>query len=142
MYERQVWLMVLALILTLALAASPLLDQNVKITPVGSHTGELCANDRAMIFEDPTGVRFLPHPFPATSSASFAVGLPSRGGDGVTSFLSSITPGEGRAFRPVARHPRRGTLQPPHLATYLFGPSLTASLARLCLRPLSALHLG
>src|SRR3954471_17908885 len=50
--------------------------------------------------------------------------------------------GEGRAFRPVARHPRRGRLQPPPLATYLFGPSLTASLARLCLRPLSALHLG
>ena len=39
------------------------------------------------------GFRFLPHPFPAASSASFAVGLPSRGGDGVTSFISSITPG-------------------------------------------------
>ena len=25
----------------------------------GSHPGELCANDRAIIFEDPTGVRFL-----------------------------------------------------------------------------------
>src|SRR5262249_5625788 len=44
----------------------------------------------------PAGVRFLPHPFPAASSAPFAVGLPSRGGDGVTSFISSITPGEGR----------------------------------------------
>lgn len=33
--------------------------QNVKITPVGSHPGELCANDRATIFEDPTGVRIL-----------------------------------------------------------------------------------
>src|SRR3954449_10241699 len=67
----------------------------------------------------PAGVRFLPHPFPAVSSAPFAVGLPSRGGDGVTSFISSITPGEGRAFRPGARHPGRGTLQPPPLATYL-----------------------
>jgi glyoxylase-like metal-dependent hydrolase (beta-lactamase superfamily II) len=28
-------------------------------TPVGSHPGELCANDRATIFEDPTGVRLL-----------------------------------------------------------------------------------
>src|SRR5690242_21827445 len=27
----------------------------------------------------PAGVRFLPHPFPAVSSAPFAVGLPSRG---------------------------------------------------------------
>ncbi len=34
-------------------------SQNVKITPLGSHTGELCALDRAMILEDPTGVRIL-----------------------------------------------------------------------------------
>lgn len=39
--------------------ASPALAQNVKITPIGSHPGELCANDRATIFEDPTGVRIL-----------------------------------------------------------------------------------
>jgi L-ascorbate metabolism protein UlaG (beta-lactamase superfamily) len=45
--------------LALLLAAFPALAQNVKITPIGSHPGELCANDRAMIFEDPTGVRFL-----------------------------------------------------------------------------------
>ena len=44
------------------LAASPALAQNVKITPVGSHPGELCANDRAIIFEDPTGVRILYDP--------------------------------------------------------------------------------
>src|SRR5215471_6917916 len=43
----------------LSLAAFPALAQNVKITPVGSHPGELCANDRAIIFEDPTGIRFL-----------------------------------------------------------------------------------
>jgi hypothetical protein len=29
--------------------------QNVKITPLGSHAGELCERDRATIFEDPTG---------------------------------------------------------------------------------------
>lgn len=45
--------------LALSLAAVPALAQNVKITPIGSHPGELCANDRAMIFEDPTGVRIL-----------------------------------------------------------------------------------
>ena len=43
----------------LLLAAFPVLAQNVKITPIGSHPGELCASDRAIIFEDPTGVRFL-----------------------------------------------------------------------------------
>ncbi len=36
--------------------------QNVKITPIGSHPGELCANDRATVFEDPTGVRILYDP--------------------------------------------------------------------------------
>src|SRR5829696_7134189 len=46
----------------LALFALPAAAQNVKITPIGSHPGELCANDRAMIFEDPTGVRFLYDP--------------------------------------------------------------------------------
>jgi len=48
--------------IALSLAAFPALAQNVKITPVGSHPGELCANDRAMVFEDPTGVRFLYDP--------------------------------------------------------------------------------
>lgn len=48
-----------ALALALVLALAPAAAQNVKITPVGSHPGELCANDRATIFEDPTGVRIL-----------------------------------------------------------------------------------
>src|SRR3546814_21196370 len=33
--------------------------QTVKITPLGSHAGEFCAFDRAMIFEDPDGTRPL-----------------------------------------------------------------------------------
>jgi len=48
--------------IVLVLAALPALAQNVKVTPVGSHPGELCANDRAMVFEDPTGVRLLYDP--------------------------------------------------------------------------------
>src|SRR5437016_9618769 len=36
-----------------------------------------------------TDIRFLPHPFPAASSAPFAGRLPARGGNGVTSFISS-----------------------------------------------------
>jgi len=31
----------------------------VKITALGSHDGELCARDRAMVFEDPDGTRIL-----------------------------------------------------------------------------------
>jgi L-ascorbate metabolism protein UlaG (beta-lactamase superfamily) len=47
-------------ICVLALAAcSAAWAQNVKITPLGSHAGELCSRDRATIFEDPTGVRIL-----------------------------------------------------------------------------------
>ena len=34
----------------------------VKVTPLGSHAGELCRNDRALLFEDPTGVRILYDP--------------------------------------------------------------------------------
>jgi L-ascorbate metabolism protein UlaG (beta-lactamase superfamily) len=49
-------------VIALSLAAFPALAQNVKITPIGSHPGELCANDRAIVFEDPTGVRFLYDP--------------------------------------------------------------------------------
>src|SRR4051794_16056689 len=45
--------------LAFLLVVVPASAQNVKITPVGSHPGELCANDRATIFEDPTGVRIL-----------------------------------------------------------------------------------
>ncbi|WP_455217998.1 MBL fold metallo-hydrolase [Kaarinaea lacus] len=32
---------------------------NVKITPLGSHDGEFCRNDRALILEDPDGTRIL-----------------------------------------------------------------------------------
>ncbi|MDH5446935.1 MAG: MBL fold metallo-hydrolase [Gammaproteobacteria bacterium] len=31
----------------------------LKITPLGSHDGEFCARDRALILEDPNGTRFL-----------------------------------------------------------------------------------
>ena len=46
-------------VLALAAGCSTVWAQNVKITPLGSHAGELCSRDRATIFEDPTGVRIL-----------------------------------------------------------------------------------
>jgi L-ascorbate metabolism protein UlaG (beta-lactamase superfamily) len=39
--------------------AAPAAAQNVKITPLGSHDGEFCPLDRALIFEDPDGTRIL-----------------------------------------------------------------------------------
>ena len=46
------------------LAGGPAYTQSalVKVTPIGSHPGELCARDRALLFEDPTGVRILYDP--------------------------------------------------------------------------------
>jgi L-ascorbate metabolism protein UlaG (beta-lactamase superfamily) len=39
--------------------AQPALAKNVKVTPLGSHDGEFCRFDRAMILEDPDGTRLL-----------------------------------------------------------------------------------
>lgn len=44
------------------LAATPAGAANVKITPLGSHDGEFCALDRALILEDPDGTRILYDP--------------------------------------------------------------------------------
>lgn len=41
-----------------SLAPTAMADQ-VKVTPLGSHDGEFCLLDRAMIFEDPDGTRIL-----------------------------------------------------------------------------------
>jgi L-ascorbate metabolism protein UlaG (beta-lactamase superfamily) len=51
--------LLLAAYATCAACATSAAAQNVKITPLGSHAGELCSRDRATIFEDPTGVRIL-----------------------------------------------------------------------------------
>jgi L-ascorbate metabolism protein UlaG (beta-lactamase superfamily) len=39
--------------------ASPVTADTVKVTPLGSHDGEFCGRDRALIFEDPDGTRLL-----------------------------------------------------------------------------------
>jgi len=42
------------------LAAVPALaDEAIRITPLGSHDGEFCRLDRALVFEDPNGTRIL-----------------------------------------------------------------------------------
>jgi len=47
------------LLLAACAAVPPAGGPTVKVTPLGTHAGELCNRDRAMIFEDPTGVRIL-----------------------------------------------------------------------------------
>lgn len=50
----------LALAAGLAVATSAQADDAVvKVTPLGSHDGEFCSRDRALIFEDPNGTRIL-----------------------------------------------------------------------------------
>jgi len=48
-----------ALIATAWIMPAPAHAANVKVTPLGSHAGEFCRFDRAMIFEDPDGTRLL-----------------------------------------------------------------------------------
>jgi glyoxylase-like metal-dependent hydrolase (beta-lactamase superfamily II) len=58
MKKRQTVVFMLALVASVSVAQA----QNVKITPMGLRTGEFCALDRALLFEDPTGVRILYDP--------------------------------------------------------------------------------
>ncbi|MRG70581.1 MBL fold metallo-hydrolase [Alphaproteobacteria bacterium HT1-32] len=53
--------LVLALGATAALMtiSATAMAQSVKVTPLGSHDGEFCIFDRAMLFEDPDGTRIL-----------------------------------------------------------------------------------
>ena len=63
--RRETTLQALARILAVWSAAAVLgigQVQTVKITPLGSHDGEFCRNDRALLMEDPTGVRILYDP--------------------------------------------------------------------------------
>lgn len=51
-----------ALALGIAGGAAQAAGGNVKVTPLGSHDGEFCVLDRALIFEDPDGTRILYDP--------------------------------------------------------------------------------
>ena len=44
---------------TFLLPSTAAFAENVKVTPLGSHDGEFCSRDRALIFEDPDGTRLL-----------------------------------------------------------------------------------
>lgn len=52
-----------------AITAQSALAQ-VKVTPLGGHDGELCPQDRALIFEDPNGTRILFDPGRTVAGAS------------------------------------------------------------------------
>lgn len=58
LYKRLV-VLALSVILLVAGTAAVASTAEVKITPLGSHEGEFCARDRALVFEDPNGLRIL-----------------------------------------------------------------------------------
>ncbi len=68
-----------------AVYSSHVWAQNVKITPVGSHTTQFCRNDRALLFEDPEGLRILYDP-----GRSVAGGTDPRLGNVHVMILSSV----------------------------------------------------
>ena len=53
---------VAAVVIFAFLAALPANAENIKVTPLGSHNGEFCYMDRALILEDPDGTRILYDP--------------------------------------------------------------------------------
>ena len=61
-YKRLELSMVAAAFALAATISHSALAQGVKVTPLGSHDGEFCRLDRAMIFEDPDGTRLLYDP--------------------------------------------------------------------------------
>lgn len=50
---------ILFLLLLFVSFVTPVFADVVKVTPLGSHSGEFCSRDRALIFEDPDGTRLL-----------------------------------------------------------------------------------
>ncbi len=52
-------LMVIWVSLMSGLSATSVLAEGVRITPLGSHDGEFCRFDRALVLEDPDGTRIL-----------------------------------------------------------------------------------
>src|SRR5256885_13762919 len=61
--------------LFLACGAGAAHAQTVKLTPLGQTAGELAAFDRAVLFEDPTGVRILYDPGPTVSAGDPRLGV-------------------------------------------------------------------
>ena len=80
-------------------AATDGLDNTVKITPLGSRTGEFCTWDRALLFEDPTGVRILYDP-----GVSVAGGGDTRLG-GVDGILVSHSHFDHLGYRKLTQNP-------------------------------------
>jgi L-ascorbate metabolism protein UlaG (beta-lactamase superfamily) len=68
--HRTRWMGICALAVAAAVLAAPAAAQAVKVTPLGGIDGEFCAQDRALVFEDPNGTRVLYDPGRTVAGAS------------------------------------------------------------------------
>ena len=68
--HRTRWMGICALAVAAAVLAAPAAAQTVKVTPLGGIDGEFCAQDRALVFEDPNGTRVLYDPGRTVAGAS------------------------------------------------------------------------
>ncbi len=57
--RKKIALLVLLAVVVLGSGVAKAAEGDVKITPLGSHDGEFCAFDRALVLEDPNGLRIL-----------------------------------------------------------------------------------
>ena len=58
--ELKLWLSFCATVIcAFILPSTTAFAENIKVTPLGSHDGEFCSRDRALIFQDPDGTRLL-----------------------------------------------------------------------------------
>ena len=60
----------MAVVAALGFIAASAFAANVKVTPLGTHDGEFCAQDRALVFEDPNGTRVLYDPGRSVAGAT------------------------------------------------------------------------
>ena len=67
--KLSIWTLALGL-LALPAAAQTTASATVKVTPLGSITGEFCPQDRALVFEDPNGTRILYDPGRSVAGAT------------------------------------------------------------------------
>lgn len=95
---------VVAVLINIAAASLVLADASVKVTPLGSHAGEFCRSDRALIFEDPSGTRLL-----YDAGRTVAGPTDSRPADRLEDVLLHVSPVaalSGQAVQPCALEQR------------------------------------
>jgi L-ascorbate metabolism protein UlaG (beta-lactamase superfamily) len=66
--NRLTWTTILGVLC--AALIHPAVAQTVKVTPLGGFDGEFCAQDRALVFEDPNGTRILYDPGRSVAGAT------------------------------------------------------------------------